>query len=86
MDGDTRTARQTNWETPATSNQPAAQDEAPVGGGMAAPAIPGRTAAHRKDLERHYGEHCLQFGTHQSPYQDPVTAPIKGQQGPQHSE
>ena len=45
MDGDTRTAKQTNWETPATSNQPAAQDEALVGGGMAAPAIPGRTAA-----------------------------------------
>ena len=32
MDGDARTAKQTNWETPATSNQPAAQDEAPVGG------------------------------------------------------
>ena len=27
-------------------------------------------------LERHYGEHCLQFGTHQSPYQDPRLPPL----------
>ena len=38
-DGDARAAKQTNWETPATSNQPAAHDEVLVGGGMAAPAI-----------------------------------------------
>ena len=47
-DGDARAAKQTNRETPATSNQPAAQDEVLVGGGMAAPAIPGTGTPWRR--------------------------------------
>ena len=45
-DCDARAAKQTNWEKPATSNQPAAQDEVLVGGGM---------AAQRCQLQVHHG-------------------------------
>ena len=55
-------------------NQPAAQDEAPVGGGMAAPAIPGRTAPPTGRTWR-----GIMIGSHHSPYQDPGYRPYQGQ-------